>query len=193
MAPSNDTPLSLLERIREGEESTAWREFDAIYRPILRRYAHVWRLPVADAEDVVQHAMAAIHANIRQFTHNREVGQFRAWLRTLVNNHIKNLLSKRRPELLKSELALGHEAREEPPDEAFARIWLHEHLRFYLEQIKSESRPQVFEAFQSHVLRQESVEAVCQEFCLTPNQLYKLKWNVTQKLRDKMHGLLDDE
>ena len=45
------TRASLLLRIRDPKDNAAWKEFDAIYRPMLQRFARTMGLGAADAED----------------------------------------------------------------------------------------------------------------------------------------------
>ncbi len=52
MAP---TPPTLLNRLREApEDADAWRRFDAIYRPLLRRWLGRYALQPHDSDDLVQ-------------------------------------------------------------------------------------------------------------------------------------------
>jgi RNA polymerase sigma-70 factor (ECF subfamily) len=186
-----DTPLSLLARIRDETDASAWRRFDAIYRPMLTRYARLCGLADQDTEDLVQACMAAIHRSIEGFVHDGHAGRFRAWLRTMVANRVRNALERRR------ELAAGSAEFERPqgrelrPDDAFDRLWLNEHLRYYLGEIRSEIDEPGYQAFDLHVLQQRPVEEVCATLGLEPQQLYKIKWRITQKLRDRM-GMLGE-
>ena len=91
------TRASLLLRIKNQRDAKAWAEFDSIYRPILRRYANAWRLPEEEAQDVIQNCMLAIHKHIAGFDYDPKKGRFRAWLKTMVCNRVKNLLRDRRP------------------------------------------------------------------------------------------------
>ncbi len=68
----NTTRISLLLRIKDLKDADAWAEFDAIYRPILSRFAAARGLQEADVDDVVQHCMTAIHAHIKAFEYDRQ-------------------------------------------------------------------------------------------------------------------------
>lgn len=90
------TRSSLLLRLRDEGDERAWVEFDAIYRPMLERFAAARGLRGPDVDDVVQHSMAAVHRRIRGFEYDPDRGRFKSWLRTLVNNHVRNRLRDRR-------------------------------------------------------------------------------------------------
>ena len=188
----DDTPISLLSRVCNPTDSGAWREFDAIYRPMLRRYASSCGLDVHDVDDVVQSCLATIHQRIVDFSHDRKVGRFRAWLRTMVINRVRNQIAKRRPQEATTQDLQGEQQRELLPEQQFDRIWWNEHLRFYLAQIQSVVDQKSYLAFESYVIEQIDAADVCRRFDLTRQQLYKLKWQMTQRLRHKMAGLLDE-
>lgn len=186
------TPISLLKRVSDPTHSGAWREFDAIYRPMLGRYASLCGLNRHDVDDVVQFCLATIHQRVADFSHDKKVGRFRSWLRTMVVNRVRNQLTKRQPQEAGTADLQKAQHRELDPEEQFDQIWWNEHLRFYLSQVKSELDPREYSAFEAFVIKQFESKDVCREFGLEPQQLYKLKWKVTQKLRHKMAGLLDE-
>lgn len=189
------TRHSLLLRLKTDGDGSAWAEFDAIYRPMLRRVARARGLGESDAEDVVQHCLLAVVRHIKSFEYDRNKGRFKSWLCTLINNRVRELHRERPSVGIASMAVESAPAREPAPDEVFEQAWMQEHLRFALEQIRHEITPVAYGAYRSHVLDGGAVEAVCAEYSLTPAQLYKVKWRVTQKLESRLRDLLltDDE
>ena len=157
---------------------------------MLYRFARSSGLSDADAEDITQSCMEAINQHIRSFEYDPTKGRFKGWLRTMVNNRIRNLVRGRREELAQSKDFKRAQQREQSPEELFDAVWMQEHLRHGLKLVRAEVEPLTFAAFQRYVLDECPVEQVCQELDLTPNQLYKIKWRVTQKLGEKMNELL---
>lgn len=80
------TSSTLLLRLRT-DDSEAWRRFDSFYLPLVRRWCH--RLQPADREDIAQQTAERVRATIAQFDRRRS-GSFRTWLRTIVNNLLKD-------------------------------------------------------------------------------------------------------
>lgn len=76
-----DTPVSLLERLRENELG-AWEEFSVRYVRVLRRWCASWGIQANDVDDIVQETLLAILSQIRGFE-RRGVGSFRAWMKTI--------------------------------------------------------------------------------------------------------------
>ncbi len=180
------TRPSLLLRIRDPADAEAWGQFDTIYRPMLYRFARSSGLSDADAEDVTQFCMSAVNRHIRGFDYDPSKGRFKGWLRTMVNNRIRNLVRGRREEPAKSQDFKRPQQREQTPDQLFDQIWMDEHLKHCMKLVRQEVEPQTFQAFQRYVLDEQSVEQVCRELHMTANQVYKAKWRMTQKLTTRM-------
>lgn len=186
----DSTRGSLLIRIKDGRDVEAWEEFHAIYRPLLYKYARARGLGHPDAEDVVQHCMAAIAKHIQGFDYDPQKGRFRSWLRTLVNNRVTNLLRTPKDAQANSrDLRLPQET-EESPDDAFDRLWKQEHYSHCFELVRREVKASTFKAFDCYVIQEWPAERVCQELGMNREQLYAIKWRVTKKLREKMDTLL---
>ncbi|MFO0973532.1 MAG: sigma-70 family RNA polymerase sigma factor [Phycisphaerae bacterium] len=183
------TRQSLLIRIRQPDAHDAWQEFDAIYRPLLARVARARGLSDADVDDVVQHCMIAVARHIRSFEYDPARGRFKAWLCTLVGNRIRNLLRDRRDAASADENSALEQRREALPDDEFERLWMEEHLRHALARVAADVSPDSYRAFVRHVLEGADVETTCRELNLSANQLYKIKWRVTQKLRECLADL----
>ncbi len=187
------TRASLLIRIKDPRNTRVWSDFDAIYRPILRRFATACGLDEIDAEDAVQYGMAAVHKHIDRFDYDPDRGRFRGWLRTVVNNHVRNLLKKRRDPIAETRELERPQDREESPEVEFDRMWMEEHLKYCLGKVRAEVEENTFAAYQHYVIDEWSVKRVCGTFKINRNQLYKIKWRITQKLQERMNTLLDGE
>jgi len=185
------TRPSLLLRIRDRGDADAWHTFDEIYRPMLYRFARARGLSCADAEEVSQHCLTVISERIAEFSYDRRKGRFKGWLRTLVNNRVRNLLRDRR-EYQQATGDLDHRQEREPePAEAFERIWLEEHLWHCLRQLRSEVEPRTYEVFRRYVIDDQPVEEVCEALNVTPNNVYTVKWRLTERVAARMRDLLD--
>ena len=185
------TRPSLLLRIRDRDDADAWAAFDAVYRPMIQRFALASGLSATDAEDVTQQCLTAIVDHIGEFTYDPQKGRFKGWLRTIVNNRVRNL--RRRPP--EAQAATGDfqtpQQRETAPDEAFDRIWMEEHLWHCLRELRGEVDRTTFLAFEHYVIDEQPVERVAAELGLTTNNVYTIKWRLTERVARKMKDLLD--
>lgn len=184
------TNPSLLRRIRSRDNKQAWNQFDELYRPMLRRFAAARGLPEADVDDVVQHCMTAVYVHIDGFTYDPQRGRFKGWLRTLVNNRCRDLLRAKMGLTFDAEKLDEVPSAHESPEDAFERIWADEHLNHCLRTVQGEVSQKVFGAFRRYALESQPAEEVCRDFGITPNQLYKLKHQLTHRLRELMEQMI---
>ena len=187
------TRPSLLIRIRDPEDAAAWRDFDEIYRPMIYRFGKANGLSDADAEDVTQHCLAAISKRIAAFEYDPERGRFKGWLRTIVNNRVRNLWRKRREQTAATgQLEVQPDAGE-APDAAFERIWMEEHLWHCLRGLRAELGERTYQAYVRYVIDQDPPEEICADLELSRGNLHTIKWRVTQRVAGKMQELLGAE
>lgn len=186
------TRASLLVRIRDPRDAEAWRVFDEIYRPMLIRFACARGLHQADAEDVVQHCMTTVHEHIGGFDYNPQKGRFKSWLRTIINNRIRNFFRVRREYHGKTQELRQVADQELTPEELFEKLWMQEHLRHCLRQLRENVDQTTFKAFHDYVIDQKPAEEVCGELGITADNLYSIKWRMTRKVGVKLKQLLGE-
>jgi RNA polymerase sigma-70 factor (ECF subfamily) len=90
-----ETRYSLIARLERAEDDEAWREFLAVYRPIVYRIARRRGLQHADAEDLAQQVFTAVGRAIKNFRPDPSRGRFRSWLARIAQNATINALSRR--------------------------------------------------------------------------------------------------
>ncbi len=80
-AQSLDTPVSLLERIKAGDED-AWASLPGSMCECWRNGAGNWNIQNADSQDVIQETLLAVVLGVPKFE-RRSTGSFRAWMKTI--------------------------------------------------------------------------------------------------------------
>lgn len=186
------THPSLLLRLKDHRDAAAWQVFDEIYRPMMERFALARGLDHSDAEDIVQQCMAALADQIRSFEYDPAKGRFKSWLRTMVNNKVRNFVRDRKEQAGDSGPFRALASPEASAEEVFEKLWMQEHLWHCLRQIEAQVDAATFKAFQLFVIDQRPVEQVCAELGLSANNVYTIKWRLTQKVAEKMAELLGE-
>jgi RNA polymerase sigma-70 factor (ECF subfamily) len=79
------TSLTLLQRLRQADQSAAWDRFVALYTPLLYFWARRTGLQEADASDLVQDVLITLVEKLPEFEYDRQ-RCFRGWLRTVLHN-----------------------------------------------------------------------------------------------------------
>ncbi len=187
------TRHSLLIRVRDQADQAAWVEFDGIYRPMLQRFARARGLDPAAADEIAQQCMTAVHRYIGGFEYDPTRGRFKAWLRTMVNNRVKNLVRDRRD--MQAETGELRRVPEpgDSPETLFDTVWRQEHLRHCLRRIKTEVEDSTFRAFVAYVMEERPIDEVCAELAMTANQVHAIKSRLTKRIRERMIELLGSE
>ncbi|MHC5028288.1 MAG: RNA polymerase sigma factor [Planctomycetota bacterium] len=179
----DQTRSTLLVRLRDRSDQTAWRTFDDLYRPMLQGYARARGLDAASADDVAQLCIAAVLEQIGTYEH---LGSFRAWLRTIVERRICDLYRKRREVQADTGVWASRPGEEEAPPELFDRIWQISHLRYCAEQVREQVAPHTYEAFAACGLEGRPAAEVAERMGLSVNQVYVAKHRVLERVRAMM-------
>ena len=98
--PPPETRASLLVKLRDHQNASAWQDFTDLYTPVIRKTALRTGLQVADVENVVQEVLLAVSQSIDQWLANPLRGSFRGWLSRIAKNKTLDLLTRKatRPE-----------------------------------------------------------------------------------------------
>jgi RNA polymerase sigma-70 factor (ECF subfamily) len=186
------TRVSLLMRVKDRNDTSAWREFDRIYRPMLHRFARECGLSNSDADDVVQQSMTTLVDYVERFEYDPKKGRFKGLLRTIAKNNVAKRMRKKRPQEAESQHFKRPQGREADPEEIFDRLWLNEHLAYCLKQVRTEVKESTYKAFVRYVLEEQPVEEICADLDITPNQVHKAKWRITQKIEEKLQAIVGE-
>jgi RNA polymerase sigma factor (sigma-70 family) len=90
-----ETRYSLIARLERADDDEAWREFLAVYRPLVYRIARRRGLQHADAEDLTQQVFTAVGRAIKKFQPDPSQGRFRSWIARIAQNATINALARR--------------------------------------------------------------------------------------------------
>ena len=93
MADFPSTRASLLVRLRDRLDASAWREFVRLYGPVVYWFARRRGLQDADAADLTQEVLKSVSASVGAFDPTQ--GLFRSWLFTLAHRRLYDLQQSR--------------------------------------------------------------------------------------------------
>jgi len=178
------TSASLLMRIRNTHDDSAWGEFDGIYRPMIFRICRKCGLYGEEAEDVTQECMLKLSKVLKRFNYDPRKGRFRAFLQTMVQRRVRNALRRRVPAQAKSEDFRRPQTREPLPLERIEELFRREVLQHCLRLVEQEVDSSTIAAFKAYVIEERSAGEVCKSLDMTPNQLYGIKNRMLRKLRE---------
>jgi DNA-directed RNA polymerase specialized sigma24 family protein len=87
---SLETPVSLLERLRQPNPDHAWERLVELYTPLLYHWAKQTGCRESDAADLVQDVLVLLVRKLPEFRYNQE-RNFHGWLRIVAQNCWRNL------------------------------------------------------------------------------------------------------
>lgn len=192
-----DTPVSLLDRLKEGSDRQSWNELAALYTPLLRRWLRRYdSLQEADADDLVQEVLATVSRELADFQHNERPGSFRSWLRTILVNRLRHFWRTRN----RHPRAVGGSDFQRQVDEladqgsAISRVWDLEHDRHVMQQLLQEMESrfsrETWIAFRRQVFDARPAPQVAAELNMPLHSVYAAKSRVLSALRRRAGGLI---
>jgi RNA polymerase sigma-70 factor (ECF subfamily) len=181
------TPASLLDRLRDAAEPTAWERFVELYTPLLFHWARRLGLQDCDAADLVQDCFLLLWRKLPEFEYDSG-RSFHAWLRTIFLNRHRSRQRERQP------LLLGEAGQDlaAAPDGELADA---EETRYLIGQafrlIESEFSTLHQKAFRAHVLEERPPEEIARDLGLSLGTVYSIKSRILSRLRQELRHLLD--
>lgn len=183
--PIQATRSTLLARLRDGpDRDSGWREFDATYRDLIRRYCLRSGLQTADSEDVQQIVMTNLSKALPNFRYSRAIGRFRDYLGRTVKNAIIQHRTRSQRTPVPTDPARTHEAEhsETWTDAVWDAEWINHHLRRALQSARSSFDPKSLQIFE-RLLAGDSARQLAASFGISEAGVYKVKHRVRDHLK----------
>lgn len=194
----DQTSLSLLQRACDKTDSDSWDALAAAYTPLLQQWLRRYGLQPSDVDDLVQDVLIAVAQDLRKFQHTGRSGAFRAWLRGILANRLRNLWrrNKNRPVNPGGTGFIGVLEQLEDPNSELSRIWGKEHdrhlLQALLSRVEGRFSPSTMNAFRRVVLDGIECSQAAKELGISQNAVVIAKCRVLKELRREGDGLLGD-
>jgi RNA polymerase sigma-70 factor (ECF subfamily) len=189
------TRTTLLTRVFEGIDPSAWTEFHDRYGDLIRGFAIRQGLQPADCDDVVQEVLLALTKSINRFEYDPARGKFRSYLKTLV---IRTIFRKSRQE--RGRTGLGDnaiEAERTEADPAHSTMWESEwrqhHIRRAMQRLKSDFSEQDRMAFTLYAIQGGSAARTAEILGMSVDQVYQAKSRILRRLSELVTEQISNE
>lgn len=192
------TRSSLLEAIKDPENSEAWQRFSDLYARVIRYAARQKTSLREDEIDVVVNTvLIEVRNKIGDFVYDRSNGKFRNWLHTVAKRRAIDMYRKRPPAEEKKIHRHPEDARktatldrfEDMDQSGMERLmdeeWMRALYDLTLQVVRERVTAEQFQLYDAYVLKEWPVERVAKTFGVTPNQIYIAKTRVGKIVQEE--------
>lgn len=182
----NQTPVSLLERLRQPADAQAWTRFVALYAPLIYRWGRRVGLQEQDAADLVQDVLLTLVRTLPSFTYDRHKS-FRAWLRTITLNKWRDRRKQRSAQTVPGSPEILDELPGRNDPDEFAETEFRRHvLRRAVQLMQTDFHPTTWKACWEHGVCGRPAPEVAKELNLSATAVYAATFRVLDRLRQEL-------
>lgn len=105
MASTYLTRHTLLDRIRDPQDSEAWKDFIDFYKNYIYFIIRSMGIKPQDADDILQQVSLKLWKNLPTHLHDPQKGKFRAWVSTITKNTVLSYIKKQETQARKLDQA----------------------------------------------------------------------------------------
>ena len=186
-----------MQRLHADNDSTAWNALVTLYSPLIRGWLRRHAVNPNDTEDLVQEVLEVVVKRFPDFRHNQRTGAFRAWLKTITLNCVRDFWKAKRfrPIAPGGSDFGGYLDQLADPQNPLSKAWDKEHdlhvMSKLLEMIQVQFTESTWDAFKRVALDGLSPDEVARELNISINAVFIAKSRVLARLREEAKGLLE--
>jgi RNA polymerase sigma factor (sigma-70 family) len=198
MLTSPPTQRTLLIRIRDAQDASAWFEFADLYSPLIQGFARKFGLQEADVADLNQDVLQLVAAAFKGKQYDPNRGSFRGWLYTVVRNQLRKMLGRRKPHHHGAGGTEGQLRLEQllSPERDESAEWNADYQKrmfvYAASQVREDFNEASWRAFWATGVEGRQAKEVAAELGLTVAAVYLAKGRVTSRLKEQIQMLQVD-
>ncbi len=196
--PDNATRLSLLLRVRDLSDRTAWQDFVECYAPKVYSWCLSFGLQDSDAADATQEVLMKLVNGLRSFDYNSDRGRFRGWLKT-VTRHVSIDMMRTWKERGSGDTQIQMKLETTEHPDAADLLYQEVEAAYQEELIRRASllvqvrvQPKTWQAFQMTADQNLSAADVAKTLGMPVSEVYVAKSRVLKMLKEEVAKLESD-
>lgn len=176
-----ETPVTLLNRLRDQGSQPDWEHFAKLYYPLVLSWS--WRASGSyeNALDLTQTVFLNVHRSLHTFT-RRGKGALRAWLGQILRNELSDLRAKKFPDLVDFNEVIEVQSlrRSASPDaQNYESLF-----RSACDTARPEFSEKAWDMFDRTFIQGQEIDTVARELGCTHNALYVTRTRIIRRLRE---------
>ena len=191
------TRSSLLNRLRDLDDESSWREFFETYWKLIYRAAIKAGLSEVEAQDAVQETIVTVSRRIQSFKYDPAAGSFKGWLLHTTRWRVLDQLRKRGSDSPHGDAQpLTNDLLAETMEPAAARLeavweeeWRQNLMDAALQRIKSRVQPKHYQIFELCHLKGWPARRVAKALGVNRAQVYLVRHRVGKLVRHEVARL----
>jgi RNA polymerase sigma-70 factor (ECF subfamily) len=189
------THTTLLTRLADGNDRTAWDDFCARYGELIRRFAQRQGLQPADCDDCLQEVQVKLTRSLPQFEYNPAKGKFRSYLKTVVQRAVYDRFQQkgRASVMLSTRDVCGSASTSADADQAWEIEWRQYHVYTAMRDIESEFSTRCIRAFETYAVNGEPAQVVANQLGMSLEQVYQSKSRIMKRLSEVIARQIEEE
>jgi len=192
------TRLTLLNRLKDLNDQSGWRDFFNTYWRLIYNTAIKAGLTHSEAEDAVQDTIMTVAEKIPQLEYDQDKGSFRGWLLNTTRWRVNDQFRKRKPDHYTPKS--GDKETEHPPlldnfpddfnwDEYWEQAWQKNLMDVAIERVKQEVSPKNFQIFDLYVLKEWPISKISKSLGVSRGQIYLAKHRILKRIQKRIKKL----
>lgn len=201
VAENNNTRITLIERIKDTSNNSAWEDFVSVYKKMIINWAIYMGCSQSMAEDVFQESIISLLGNLPNFEYNPTKGRFRGYLKTLVYRRVKDAF-RRKKLTYENELSNddgpvnfinGVGDIHEPEEAQLDLMWVTSVVSHALKNAKNKVDSLTYESFRLYAIENLKVSEVCKKLGINKEgTVYQQKSRFLKLVSKELDELLKD-
>jgi RNA polymerase sigma-70 factor (ECF subfamily) len=192
MEESAATRPSLIARIRDLQDEEAWRQFVALYTPLVYRFAQSRGLQDADAADLAQDVLRAVAAAADRMEYDPQRGSFRGWLYGVARHKLADFRAKQQrglPADTAAQTLLLEHAAPVGEESSWDQEYEQRLFEWAAEQVRGGFKDQTWQAFWQTAVQGREARETALDLGMSLGAVYIAKSRVLARLRKQIQDV----
>jgi RNA polymerase sigma-70 factor, ECF subfamily len=190
----SQTRISLLVRVRNLADSESWREFHAIYQPLIFAYLRGLGLKHDSADDLTQEVFRRLVKTMPSFVLDRRKARFRTFLWRITYSVLIDFIREtevrgRVEEEWKRRFTAARESESQQMEADWIRMHRKRILETALSRVRERTKPRAWACFEQRLLRNRAAESIAAELGIPANAVYVWASRILKKVRHECEDL----